>query len=178
MIRRPPRSTLFPYTTLFRSKCLITQNLVEDRAGCRVVSQHFAINGKSAGGGLLRQMKEGEQSVVRGIVHPQVVQSALAGREPVRLKGGIRARWEGAQKASAPLQKQLGVALFVACVRQVEPAQEWIRCEFRGARKIAAAVGFGFRETQQFAGSPFGVGPDPAVDRTEDPVEPGCADLR
>src|SRR2546425_8400352 len=23
MIRRPPRSTLFPYTTLFRSKCLI-----------------------------------------------------------------------------------------------------------------------------------------------------------
>src|SRR2546422_4460944 len=54
MIRRPPRSTLFPYTTLFRSKCLITQNLVEDRAGCRVVSQHFAINGKSAGGGLLR----------------------------------------------------------------------------------------------------------------------------
>src|SRR5438132_3496108 len=23
-IRRPPRSTLFPYTTLFRSKCLLT----------------------------------------------------------------------------------------------------------------------------------------------------------
>src|SRR5437764_2018977 len=24
MIRRPPRSTLFPYTTLFRSRCLMT----------------------------------------------------------------------------------------------------------------------------------------------------------
>src|SRR2546430_4353797 len=28
MIRRPPRSTLFPYTTLFRSQSELTQNLV------------------------------------------------------------------------------------------------------------------------------------------------------
>src|SRR2546427_4150067 len=28
MIRRPPRSTLFPYTTLFRSRNLIAQGLV------------------------------------------------------------------------------------------------------------------------------------------------------
>src|SRR5256885_12873336 len=27
MIRRPPRSTLFPYTTLFRSKDLIQENI-------------------------------------------------------------------------------------------------------------------------------------------------------
>src|SRR3989441_5466610 len=27
MIRRPPRSTLFPYTTLFRSKCPVTGNV-------------------------------------------------------------------------------------------------------------------------------------------------------
>src|SRR3712207_9583795 len=26
MIRRPPRSTLFPYTTLFRSNCLVTDH--------------------------------------------------------------------------------------------------------------------------------------------------------
>src|SRR5438874_6219256 len=34
MIRRPPRSTLFPYTTLFRSPC---RNAIGswDRAGCR-----------------------------------------------------------------------------------------------------------------------------------------------
>src|SRR5690554_7351783 len=29
MIPRPPRSTLFPYTTLFRSRCFLRQNLSE-----------------------------------------------------------------------------------------------------------------------------------------------------
>src|SRR5260221_6642453 len=33
MIRRPPRSTLFPYTTLFRSK---TESRVNDAASCAV----------------------------------------------------------------------------------------------------------------------------------------------
>src|SRR2546430_12961416 len=28
MIRRPPRSTLFPYTTLFRSACIVGENEV------------------------------------------------------------------------------------------------------------------------------------------------------
>src|SRR3712207_9538965 len=32
MIRRPPRSTLFPYTTLFRSTRWPTKELVEDRS--------------------------------------------------------------------------------------------------------------------------------------------------
>src|SRR5258708_13508403 len=31
MIRRPPRSTLFPYTTLFRSKYFLEGNIVEGR---------------------------------------------------------------------------------------------------------------------------------------------------
>src|SRR5438034_6687971 len=30
MIRRPPRSTLFPYTTLFRSIMLLPKNLLRD----------------------------------------------------------------------------------------------------------------------------------------------------
>src|SRR5258708_14689245 len=34
MIRRPPRSTLFPYTTLFRSR-LIADVVVDRRPGCR-----------------------------------------------------------------------------------------------------------------------------------------------
>src|SRR3712207_6928420 len=33
MIRRPPRSTLFPYTTLFRSGLLVHLALRRDRAG-------------------------------------------------------------------------------------------------------------------------------------------------
>src|SRR2546430_6006451 len=37
MIRRPPRSTLFPYTTLFRSGCLTSQSeAVADGVGDRV----------------------------------------------------------------------------------------------------------------------------------------------
>src|SRR5437899_7719451 len=31
MIRAPPRSTLFPYTTLFRSRPLVVDRVVEDR---------------------------------------------------------------------------------------------------------------------------------------------------
>src|SRR3712207_7395674 len=39
MIRRPPRSTLFPYTTLFRSRQQEALDLLERRAGAqRVVS--------------------------------------------------------------------------------------------------------------------------------------------
>src|SRR5688572_31321682 len=33
MIRRPPRSTLFPYTTLFRSRCGCASGPIENRAG-------------------------------------------------------------------------------------------------------------------------------------------------
>src|SRR3712207_8690688 len=35
MIRRPPRSTLFPYTTLFRSSLLAISTLLFDRASYR-----------------------------------------------------------------------------------------------------------------------------------------------
>src|SRR3712207_9134993 len=38
MIRRPPRSTLFPYTTLFRSKC-------DDESGARRRHQHQPSHG-------------------------------------------------------------------------------------------------------------------------------------
>src|SRR5262245_63863755 len=33
MIRRPPRSTLFPYTTLFRSRCLLAVGGIEKALG-------------------------------------------------------------------------------------------------------------------------------------------------
>src|SRR2546422_1651037 len=37
MIRRPPRSTLFPYTTLFRSHKLAREEVAYRRCGTRVV---------------------------------------------------------------------------------------------------------------------------------------------
>src|SRR3712207_9075798 len=36
MIRRPPRSTLFPYTTLFRSRAEVLRGHVEDAVGVDV----------------------------------------------------------------------------------------------------------------------------------------------
>src|SRR5258708_18780173 len=39
MIRRPPRSTLFPYTTLFRSRQFLTESLVD---GERSQSKSFS----------------------------------------------------------------------------------------------------------------------------------------
>src|SRR3712207_7584584 len=38
MIRRPPRSTLFPYTTLFRSTFLITPNLSNPESASRMAT--------------------------------------------------------------------------------------------------------------------------------------------
>src|SRR2546422_7660038 len=46
MIRRPPRSTLFPYTTLFRSPCLVGVQVVprvgrrQQARGLRGIAQH------------------------------------------------------------------------------------------------------------------------------------------
>src|SRR2546426_2130543 len=40
MIRRPPRSTLFPYTTLFRSPCFSTIRRAASRGGLEVSMAH------------------------------------------------------------------------------------------------------------------------------------------
>src|SRR2546430_3907294 len=42
MIRRPPRSTLFPYTTLFRSKDRAGARMSQGWDGCVTVSRHLA----------------------------------------------------------------------------------------------------------------------------------------
>src|SRR3712207_8574984 len=47
MIRRPPRSTLFPYTTLFRSRSGLTRRSAEKSEGCED-SSVTAMSGKQA----------------------------------------------------------------------------------------------------------------------------------
>src|SRR5256885_13060342 len=49
MIRRPPRSTLFPYTTLFRSLALQVQKAIELRRICGHRSWNEIIRRQSAG---------------------------------------------------------------------------------------------------------------------------------
>src|SRR5260221_10898341 len=47
MIRRPPRSTLFPYTTLFRSRP--KPRLVQDAGGCSVADPGVDLVGHGVG---------------------------------------------------------------------------------------------------------------------------------
>src|SRR2546422_2663542 len=50
MIRRPPRSTLFPYTTLFRSVGHLEPRIVEDlRIQRNVVAAHIGLVGVDVG---------------------------------------------------------------------------------------------------------------------------------
>src|SRR5438034_8850276 len=51
MIRRPPRSTLFPYTTLFRSACARCDKIVQAEAPPRPIARGMA------GPGLLADRK-------------------------------------------------------------------------------------------------------------------------
>src|SRR3989449_10426251 len=54
MIRRPPRSTLFPYTTLFRSRSRARQ-LPPRRARLRAGAQHAALPGDDDRAGRVRR---------------------------------------------------------------------------------------------------------------------------
>src|SRR3712207_8183079 len=55
MIRRPPRSTLFPYTTLFRSQCSICMV----KGPSAVIATSSAMAGRGRGGGVGRRAKAG-----------------------------------------------------------------------------------------------------------------------
>src|SRR2546430_10339091 len=86
MIRRPPRSTLFPYTTLFRSQCLkdrrqeerdaigrrddreVNRCQQEDRKSTRLNSSHSQI---SYAVFCLKKNKDGADRLLEMSVHPQ-----------------------------------------------------------------------------------------------------------
>src|SRR2546423_4195100 len=69
MIRRPPRSTLFPYTTLFRSPCVRAARALRPPPGCR------RLPGR-AGDPAARQQAEHEiQEAVRSEEHTSELQS-------------------------------------------------------------------------------------------------------
>ena len=88
MIRRPPRSTLFPYTTLFRSRPAIhpgTPQLLEQsrRAGCRIVlvtgALDFTMTELSAHLGaddLIANRMHFVEGVATGRVVPPIVEGA------------------------------------------------------------------------------------------------------
>src|SRR2546429_4055324 len=76
MIRRPPRSTLFPYTTLFRSE-LWNGNKLHERAG-RLTIQGSEIREKTVDCiKLLSPLCRGFAKIVRSEEHTSELQSRL-----------------------------------------------------------------------------------------------------
>src|SRR3712207_7360474 len=70
MIRRPPRSTLFPYTTLFRSRFSSSSRGMVFRAGPAAVPQMSAIAWRSS----LRAAARKLATAARALVAPPVVE--------------------------------------------------------------------------------------------------------
>ena len=83
--------------------------------------EHLPVDGEALRRRLLREMEEREQRLVALAVHPEIVESALARRQPVRLETGRGPR-QTSQERSAALPEQRRVAQFVLGVAQVESA--------------------------------------------------------
>src|SRR2546426_9549412 len=83
MIRRPPRSTLFPYTTLFRSPYLA--RAAEEHSGPHMP---WFWQGKLQGGGVLNDMMCHSSLVVRHLLTPPDARS-----EERRVGKECRSRW-------------------------------------------------------------------------------------
>src|SRR2546422_8325693 len=74
MIRRPPRSTLFPYTTLFRSQLHPGRGPADARAALRQDRQRREPPGLPA---RLRDLEAGPEGLVRSEEHTSELQSRL-----------------------------------------------------------------------------------------------------
>src|SRR5438309_4287420 len=66
MIRRPPRSTLFPYTTLFRSLCM-----AEDRIGYEIGYRHLP-NYRAEGNNIVRASDRDRKSTRLNSSHSSI----------------------------------------------------------------------------------------------------------
>src|SRR2546427_6410425 len=80
MIRRPPRSTLFPYTTLFRSHALDPRHAVAERLGelfleHRRQRAHHASGDRLLGRPVHRRVPEEELAEARSEEHTSELQS-------------------------------------------------------------------------------------------------------
>src|SRR5205809_1172914 len=78
MIRRPPRSTLFPYTTLFRSKATLSSVVAKAGPGLRL-NEHIEADGPTV---FAHACKMG----LEGIVSKHKTSTYRSGRSPDWLK--------------------------------------------------------------------------------------------
>src|SRR5438309_7253633 len=75
MIRRPPRSTLFPYTTLFRSPSVTAQNIATFTGAANVFSGQVASGTYSGLGTLSATINWGDGTTTRSEEHTSELQS-------------------------------------------------------------------------------------------------------
>src|SRR3712207_9114237 len=83
MIRRPPRSTLFPYTTLFRSQRVVPESLLERRRGLLLL----AVRGDQHTVDVHDQRPRHTDVVIRG-TPPGQPPRPRPGRRPRLIDGG------------------------------------------------------------------------------------------
>src|SRR3712207_7538047 len=82
MIRRPPRSTLFPYTTLFRSR---TDSVIQSRPAQLRRNLHLIAAGKEDGRALVEEFQLSRISGLLPSVGPQPPQILYTDRKSTRL---------------------------------------------------------------------------------------------
>src|SRR5258708_14146730 len=79
MIRRPPRSTLFPYTTLFRSLCMPPEDVLLQRIKDDILrhAPRIASRGRRLVGGLIDVIVLGDRKSTRLNSSHQIISYAV-----------------------------------------------------------------------------------------------------
>src|SRR3712207_8937866 len=87
MIRRPPRSTLFPYTTLFRSDRIDHRRLLRPAVGdhVRPLEARLGLSGEAAARGHARLLPRPARPAARARAAFELRQDAHADRKSTRL---------------------------------------------------------------------------------------------
>ena len=83
MIRLPPRSTLFPYTTLFRSVYFRINNLAVTGTVNGVVEQFFAVRGYDITQGISFDQTSIENSAQDAVIDENTVKRLFANEDPI-----------------------------------------------------------------------------------------------
>jgi hypothetical protein len=99
------------------------------------------------------------------IIKPMAAGKRAAIEQPVETHGPC------AKKCRAALAEQIAVVQFVNRVGEVQPAQERVRRDLRGAKDIAPTITFNFCEREQFTNPPIRIAPDPPVNRSQHSID-------
>src|SRR5688572_24101392 len=149
MIRRPPRSTLFPYTTLFRS--------VPGTAGCNTSFFHVAAEGVGS-----FPVNSGSVGDFNLDGRPDLALTTASFELPILLGNG-----DGGFSAAPGSPAQAGFVSFSAAVSDLnldgkpDLAVASSGCSASGCGPITILLGDGSGRFVQAAGSPIAVGNDP-----------------